>query len=138
MMRCKFKQYLNKRNSAIKKEPNRSQEAKHFHEHKHNPFFREWIYRSNIFFFLVYADSCLCLSFLTQICISVLVLAFWNLTPRTKIDLYHKVQLNSIMAYNTGKLCQKCQKLLIIFCWFRELCCLFSLFLLSLCPEMYF
>lgn len=90
------------------------------------------------FFLLVCADRCLCLSFLTQICISVLVLACWNLTLRTRLDLYHKVQLNSVMAYNTGKSCQKCQKFHIIFCLFRKLCCFFSLFLLALCPEMYF
>lgn len=84
------------------------------------------------------AHCCLCLSFLTQICVSALVLVCWNLTARTTIDLYYKAQLNSIMAYDIAKFCQKCQKLHIIFCLFRKLCCLFSLFLLALCPEMYF
>lgn len=68
----------------------------------------------------------------------VLVLACWNLTPRTRTALYYEAQLNSVMAYNIAKFCQKCQKLHIIFCLFRNLCCLFSLFLLALCPETYF
>lgn len=90
----------------------------------------EWIYRSDVSFgvcrqlsLLVLPDTNLYLCFNA---------GMLNLTPKTKIYLYHEVQLNSIMVYNIAKFCQKCQKLRIIFCLFRKLCCLFSLFFIGI------
>ena len=86
----------------------------------------------------MYADSCLCLPFLTQLFISELMLARRNFTPRTGRDLYHNVQLSSVMVYDIAQFCQKCQNLHFIFHLFRRLCCLCSLFLLARSPEIYF